>query len=171
MQKFKNVIGLPVVCVEDGKKVGRVGNITFSPKNKGVIAIILEKKGMEFCRKAIPIEDVVSLGNDAVIVNDVSCIKKLSKKDMVDSKELKGLHIYTKEGRDMGVVEDILFDYKKATIEALEISDGLFADIITGRSILPLFGRVEFGEDSILVGEEAIEEMVSTGGGINNRLK
>jgi len=171
MQKFKNVIGLPVVCVEDGKKVGRVGDITFSPKSKGVLAIILEKKGMELCRKAIAIEDVVSLGNDAVIVNDVSCIKKLWKKDMVDNKEIKGLHIYTKEGKDMGVVEDILFDYKKGTIEALEISDGIFSDIFTGRKILPLFGKVEFGEDSILAGEEAIEEMISTGGGINNRLK
>lgn len=171
MQKFKSVLGLPVVCVEDGKKIGRVGNITFSPKTKGVLAIILERKGMELCHKAIAIEDVVSLGNDAVIVNDISCIRKLRKKDMVDSKDLKGLHIYTKEGRDLGVVEDILFDYKKATIEALEISDGLFADVFTGRSVIPLFGKVEFGEDSILVGEEAIEEMISTGGGIINRLK
>lgn len=171
MMKFKNVIGLPVVCVEDGKKVGRVGDIIFSPENKSVLAIILEKKGVELCRKAVAIEDVVSLGDDAVIVNDVSCIKKVTRKEYIKNRELQGLHIYTKDGKELGIVKDILFDYRNATIEAFEISDGLIADIFTGRRILPLFGKVEFGEDSILVGNEAIDEITTTGGGINNRLQ
>lgn len=171
MQKFKNVVGLPVVCVEDGKKVGRVSDIIFSPESKGVLAIILEKKGMELCRKAIAIKDVVSLGDDAVIVSDITCIKKVTKKDFVQNRALQGLHIYTKNGKDLGVVMDVIFDYQNATIEAFEISDGLIADIFTGRKILPLFGKVEFGEDSILVGEEAIDEITTTGGGINNKLQ
>lgn len=171
MQKFKKVIGLPVVCVEDGKKVGSVGDIIFSPENKGVLAIILEKKGMELCRKAIAIEDVVSLGDDAVIVSDISCIKKVTRKEFVKNKELQGLHIYTKDGRDLGVVKDVIFDFKNATIEALEISDGLISDIFTGRRIIPLFGKVEFGQDSIVVNEEAFDEITTTGGGINNRLQ
>jgi Uncharacterized protein conserved in bacteria len=171
MQKFKNVVGLPVVCIENGKKVGRVGDIIFSSENKGVQALVLEKKGAEFCRKAIAVEDIVNLGDDAVIVNDVTCIKKIKKRDMRNSKGLHGLHIYTKDGRDLGVVKDIIFDYKNAVIEAFEISDGIISDVFTGRRIVPLFGKVEFGEDSILISDEALEEITTTGGGIKNRLK
>jgi len=171
MQKFKSVVGLPVVCIENGKKVGRVGDIIFSTVSKGVQAFVLEKKGVEFCRKAIAVEDIVNLGDDAVIVNDVTCIKKVHKKELTNSRELHGLHIYTKDGRDLGVIKDILFDYKNATIEAFEISDGVISDVFTGRRIVPLFGKVEFGEDSILISDEALEEITATGGGIKNRLK
>ena len=52
----------------------------------------------------------------------------------------------------------------------MEVSDGLLQDIITGRNILPLFGKVEFGEENILVDKEAVEEMLSNGGGLKKKL-
>lgn len=174
MERYSEVVGLPVICIEDGKRIGIVCDIIFCPKKKEVKALLLERKGCEISMKAILLRDIASLGKDAVIVKDCTRVTKMRKlKDeelFIDKGEVKGLRIFTKSGHDLGVVKDVLFDYKTGSIEGLEISDGLLQDIVQGRNILPLFGKVEFSEESILVDREAVEEMTTTGGGLKNIL-
>lgn len=174
MEKYSEVVGLPVICADNGKKIGTVSDIIFCPGTREVRGFLLERKGCEISRKLVLLKDVINLGHDALIINDCSCVSKVkSKKDRSEVKnkaEVRGLRIYTRSGNDLGVVKDILFDYKTGTMEGFEISDGLLQDIVQGRNILPLFGKVEFSEDSVLVDREAIEEMTTTGGGLKNLL-
>jgi uncharacterized protein YrrD len=174
MDKYSEVIGLPVICVENGELVGHIKEVIFCPKEKRVSAYLLERKGLQVMRKLILSKDVLSLGKDAMIVNDLGCAREFRKiketDDIKKSGKVRGLRVYTKKGDDLGIVEDILFDHKTGQIEGIEISDGLIQDIFKGRNVLPLFGKVEFGEENILVDKEAIEEMLETGGGIKNKL-
>jgi uncharacterized protein YrrD len=167
-------MGLPVICFDNGKKIGTVCDLLFYPKFKKARAILLERTGCHISKKAILLEDVLSLGKDAVIVNDCSCTKKITEieknEDTGKKSNLLGLRIYSKSGEDLGTVKDILFDYKTGTIEGLELSDCLVYDIIQGRNIIPLFGKVEFSEERILVEKEAIDEMQNTGGGLIKKL-
>jgi uncharacterized protein YrrD len=64
----------------------------------------------------------------------------------------------------------VIFDIQSGKIEAFEISDGILQDIIQGRRLLPLFGRVELGEEVAVVEKEAVDEMIDSGGGIKNKL-
>lgn len=175
LEKYSEVIGLPVICAENGKMAGIIKDIIFCPKTKEVKAFLLEKRGHELGKKAVLLKDVLSVGRDAVVVNDYTCLNSLKKlirnNELKDKGEIKGLKVYTKSGEDLGIVKDVLFDYKKGLIEGVEISDGLFQDIVQGRNLLPLFGKVEFGEESVIVDKEAAEEMVETGGGLKNILK
>ncbi|MCR4435406.1 MAG: PRC-barrel domain-containing protein [Clostridiales bacterium] len=169
MEKYSEVVGLPVICAETGKTAGTVKDVVFCPKSKEVKAFLLERKGFEIKNKAILLEDVLSLGRDALVVSD---FKKAVYLDKIGEKgEVIGLKVYSRSGDDLGVVKDILFDYRTGTIEGVELSDGLLQDIVQGRKILPLFGKVEFSEENILVDGEASEEMDSTGGGLKNLLK
>lgn len=170
MQKFSEVVGLPVICAEDGKKIGIVSDVVFLQSSRKVEALVLQKEGYQIHNKLIKVESIKNLGNDAVIVNDCSCVTK-EKNWLHEKNSVLGQHIYSKTGLDLGIVKDIIFDYKNATIEGFEVSDGIITDLFDGRKIIPLFGRVEFGEDTILVDNEAIEEISPTGGGINNLLK
>ncbi|HEX3028974.1 MAG TPA: PRC-barrel domain-containing protein, partial [Clostridia bacterium] len=143
MERYSEVLGLPVICVENGKKIGIIEDVIFCPKTKETRAFILQRKGCSIDRKVILVKDVLSLGNDALIVNDCTCAKNF--KTVKNSEELKnrgdiqGLKIYSKNGENVGTVKDILFDYRTGTIEGVEISDGLIQDIVQGRRILPLF--------------------------------
>lgn len=174
MERYGEVVGLPVICVDNGKKIGIVSDIVFCPGSREAKALVLERKGCQIRKKAIMFEDILSLGKDAVIVNDCSCAKNLKELEHSGSlKEkgiIKGLRIYSKSGDDVGVVKDILFDYKSGKIEGVEVSDSLIQDIMQGRNILPLYGRVEFSEENILVDKEAVEEMMNTGGGLIKKL-
>ena len=172
MERYSEVLGLPVICVEDGKKVGVVKNIIFCPKRKKLLAFLLECKSYELNKKVVLQEDIINLGKDAVIIKDLSSLQTLRKAkntdEFTEKGEVIGLRVYSKAGDDMGVVKDVIFDYKSWTIDGVEISDGLIQDIVKGRSVLPLLGKVEFGESIILVDKEAVEEMTETGGGLKN---
>jgi len=38
VQKYSEVLGLPVISLDNGKKVGNVKNIIFCPKKKKILA-------------------------------------------------------------------------------------------------------------------------------------
>lgn len=174
MERYSEVVGLPVICADNGKRIGVVSDIIFNPGSKKVKGFMLERKGCEISKKAVFINDVVNLGKDALVIKDCTCVSKVGsnkkRPELKNRAEVKGLKVYTKSGQDLGIVKDILFDYKTASIEGLEVSDGLLQDIVQGRNILPLFGKVEFSEETVLVDREAIEEMTPTGGGLKNLL-
>lgn len=172
MERYSEVLGLPVISMDGGKKMGIVEDIIFNPGSREVKALLLRKKGYEICKKAVLVKDVLKIGRDAVIIRENSSVCKVNqndvKEEIKDQGEVKGLRIYTGNGEDLGVVKDVLFDYRTGVMEGLELSDGLLQDLLTGRVILPLFGKVEFGEENIVVDKEAVEEMISTGGGFRN---
>lgn len=174
MEKYSEVIGLPVICIENGKKLGVIEDMIFCPKLKQIQALLLERKGYQIRKKVLLMKDIHRMGKDAVVVKDCTCLTDMKKaeaeKEIKDKGNVLGLRIYTKTGEDIGVVKDVLFDYQTGTIEGVELSDGLFQDIIQGRNILPLFGKVEFGEENILVDREAVEEILTNGGGLRKKL-
>jgi uncharacterized protein YrrD len=174
LHRYSEVLNLPVICANDGKKAGFVKEIIFCPVNREVKAFILEHKGLDIKKRVVLFKDVLNLGKDAVIVDNHSCISEMGRAVYLntfrDEGGILGLKIYSKSGDDLGVVKDVIFDWKTGRIEGVEVSDGLLQDVVQGRSILPFFGKVEFSEENVLVEKEAVEEMVNTGGGIKNRL-
>ena len=170
MLRYSEVIGLPVICAATGKKAGVIKDIVFCPENKKIAAFEIEKNSCEIKKKVVLKEDVLSLGKDAMIIeneNKIIAFKKVKDKLGVKKKgTIIGFKIYTKYGEDIGVVKDILFDFEKNTLDGVEVSDGLIQDIVKGRNLLPLLGKVEFRKENILVEKAAVEEMMETGKGI-----
>jgi len=173
LERYSEVLGLPVLCLESGKKIGSVKDLIFNPKLRRVTAVLVDLKQHGIGKKAIQYNDILSFGKDAVVVADTSCIKSYKKLEDFDEckerKKVAGLKIYSRSGNDYGIVKDVLFDAKTGLIECVEVSDGIINDIYKGRNRIPLFGKVEFSEESIIVDKEAIEEMTNTGGGFINK--
>ncbi len=174
LHRYSEVLNLPVLCADSGEKAGIVKDIIFSPAGKEVKALLLEQRGLSLKKQVVLLSKLLSLGNDAAIVDGSSCISKMDKtaysEAFRDEGSLLGLKVYSKEGGELGVVKDVIFDYRTGKIEGFEISDGLFQDVMSGRKLLPLFGKVELGEEFAVVGRESVEEMEGTGGGIRNKL-
>ena len=66
------------------------------------------------------------------------------------------------------MVYDVRVNELNCEIECLEISNGMIADIINGCNVLPLIGKVIFSKDSILVEDQAYEELQVSKKGLNN---
>ena len=173
LRRYSEVLNLPVLCADSGKKAGVVKDVIFNLESREVEGFLLENK-LPLNRRVVLYSEVVSLGNDAAIVNSSSCVTDMDRaafsEAFPDEGCLLGLKVFSTAGGELGVVKDVLFDYQTGRIEGFEISDGLLQDVMQGRKLLPLFGKVEFGDEFAVVGEEAVEEMEDTGGGIRNRL-
>ena len=169
------MLGLPVISAHNGDKIGIIKDVVFDREDRSAKAYILEKGSYTFSGRVAMKESILNVGEDAVIIDCLKSLKdykkfkhcELMKKRLV----LRGFKIYTRSGKDLGSVNDILFDQDSGVIEAIIVSDGLFQDIFTGRSTLPLIGKIEIGNDSILVEEEAAAEMTNNGGGLLKRLQ
>lgn len=174
LKKYSEVLGLPVISAKDGLKIGTLKDVVFCKDNKGMLAFLLEKGSYSVKGTVILLENVMSLGNDALIIDNPENLLEFRsfKKfyNIQDKNHLRGLKIFTHSGEDIGIVQDVLFDYRTGKVEGVQVSDGLLQDIIMGRNILPFFGKIEIGAGNILVENEAIEEMISTGGGLRSRL-
>jgi len=174
LQRYSEVLDLPVICADTGKKAGVVKDILFSIKDRQVKALLLEQKGLSMKKRVVFLNELLSLGKDAAIVNNSICISDMErtsfKKVFEDEGSLIGLKVYSKDGGEVGTVKDVIFDSSTGRIEGFELSEGLLHDVMQGRKLLPLFGKVEIGREFAVVGTEAVEEMRETGGGISNRL-
>lgn len=174
LHKYSEVLNLPVICADSGKKEGIVKDILFSLKSRTVKAFLLNHSGISLNKRVVLVSELLSLGGGAAIINSSSCVSDLNRADYTetipDEGALLGLKVYSKDGGELGIVKDVIFDYKTGKIEGFEISDGLIRDVMQGRKLLPLFGKVELGEEYAIVDREAVEEMQDTGGGLNNKL-
>lgn len=174
LQRYSEVLNLPVICADSGKKAGVVKDILFHLDSRTVKALLLEHSGISLNKRVVFVSELLSLGREAAIVNSGSRVSDMSRAEYTeafrDEGALLGLRVYSKDGGELGVVRDVIFDYKTGKIEGFEISDGLIRDVMQGRRLLPLFGKVELGEEYAVVDREAVEEMQDTGGGLKNRL-
>ena len=174
LHRYSEVLNLPVLCADSGKKTGVVKDIIFSPGSREVKALLLEHKGLSLNKKVVFLKELLSLGSEAAIVNNSSSVSDMDRSAYTeafhDEGSLLGLKVFSKGGGELGVVKDVLFDYQTGKIEGFEISDGILQDVVSGRKILPLFGKVELGDEFAVVEREAVEEMKDTGGGVKNKL-
>ena len=166
--KYSETVGLPVVCAENGKKAGVIKDIIFNPSDRVVKSFLLDRKGIEIGKKQVSFKNVLGLGRDALVISDESSLEEYTRKDK--SGDIIGLRVFERSGNEVGTVADVDFDIGTGRVESIELSDGLFQDLVQGRNIMPLLGKVEFGEENIIVEKEAVEEMVNNGRGIKNGL-
>ncbi len=170
MLKCNEVIGLPVIDSKQGVKMGAVKDVLFDIKTRKLKGILIEQNGYELKKKVIEKDNILSLGRDAIVVTEHSCIKKMSngefKKRFGKKNSVRGYKIFSDSGDELGAVRDILFDFEYGIMEGVEITDGIMQDIIEGRNVIPLIGNVEFGKDQMIVGKQSLEEMISSGKGL-----
>lgn len=182
LHRYSEVLNLPVICADSGKKAGVVKDILFDLENREVKAFLLEHTGLVPGKRLVLLKELLSLGSGAAIISDAGYVANMNRKAFKsafgdsgelfggDKGSLLGRRVYSKAGGELGIVKDVIFDIQSGKIEAFEISDGILQDIIQGRKLLPLFGKVELGEEVAIVEKEAVDEMKETGGGIKNKL-
>jgi sporulation protein YlmC with PRC-barrel domain len=78
----------------------------------------------------------------------------LSRNDLFD------LRVYTNDGIEIGLLKDVIICENEGLIEGLQCSDGLITDLLKGRMVYPIIGKITITKDNILIGKECIEESI-----------
>lgn len=151
-----NMIGLPVVDIVTGKRIGTVKDFLVSGQWK-IRGIVLNYKSWFNPARYVEWSALVSAGDDALIVNSKKSVKKWENTPGTyylssGKSKLKGLPLVSAAGIQMGRLEDVYFSEKmEDSIVGVELSDGLLTDLQEGRSIIPVPAGATRGEDVITV--------------------
>ncbi|MFZ3588272.1 PRC-barrel domain-containing protein [Bacillus sp. DJP31] len=153
MRTFTLLKGLPVYNSKTGKALGVIDDLQLS--SDGMIqAIVVDVKGLFGRDRHIPVQNVLSFGQDGVMINDFQVQHTGFDKSshyLCHQHGLLGQLIYTAEGEKLGIVEDVYFDENLGTILGYEVSVGFFADLSEGKRVIKSNTPLQYGEDIILI--------------------
>jgi uncharacterized protein YrrD len=159
----RDLIGLPVLDVVTGKRVGTVKDFLVSV-TWSIRGIVLDYKAWFNSARYVEWDSVVSIGEDALVINSKKSVRKFKRIPgtyylCYGRAKLKGLPLISVEGIQMGRLEDVYFSEKmEDSIVGLELSDGLLTDLQEGRRIIPFPAGAIRGEDVITVRTSRPEE-------------
>lgn len=147
MKKGRDIVNLPVITLENGRRLGYVSELRYSGKQAEGLYVKGEGKGNYY----IPLASVRNLGRDAVMVDGP--LLKIEKPVDLDKPErmLIGSWVMTAAGENLGTIEDVVFEENDGRIVGYEVSDGLLKDMLMGRKVLSASNVLSFGHDALIV--------------------
>jgi uncharacterized protein YrrD len=161
LHKARDIIGLPVIAVDGGRKLGEVRDFLLGAWH--VKGLLLDPKYWFGSARAIACEGIQSIGSDAVIVSDPEAIytfgdfTEQGRLFISGKKKLQGMPVVTYNGQQLGYIEDVYFDEKLGKkITGLELTDGLISDITEGRKVVMINEEAQLGEDAVIVHGDSV---------------
>ena len=169
MKKAKALLGLPLILIDTGKKIGDVKDILFSQDKKKVLGFLIDKGGWFKGAKIVLFKDISKISKDAIIIQDSEAIMtntKIPEVEKILEKEyyLFDMQVLDDQGNDIGHIENIIFDEKNGKILSLEISEGVVEDVINGRLTIPLLEGVNLEKEIVKVSSKNILGINKSGG-------
>lgn len=163
--RLSQLVGLPVYTLGDGRRLGNVKDVIFTPESGKLDAVTLEWPGfVRPLRRFLFLSDMKSLGKDAIMIQDASVLKDpQSARDedrIVDAgSTLMGKHVFTDCGIDLGNIADVIINADTGLAEKYEVSGGTFSDVQSGRRVFPVPSALVVGSDAIVVPSSVESQM------------
>lgn len=162
----KSVIGLPIYTLKQGRKLeDSVEDVVYDPQTNKVEALVLDKGGWLSDTRVIPLQDVHSIGDDAVLLRNEGVIKRAEDvKPKVASiaqgkNYLSADKVITEDGKDLGRISDLFFDSATGDVKEFEVSQGTLKNVGTGKKTIKVPDIIVVGEDAMIVGAYTVQEI------------
>jgi uncharacterized protein YrrD len=152
MRRGREIVGLPVIKLSTGKELGLVADLSWNHDQRKIKAISLDTGGVVSRSDPIPFGSIAFIGQDAVTVADEATTG--GKADSDGDKSIgavAGVLVVTDTGRNLGTLQDLVFDGHGESLVGYEVSGGLVGDFISGREVLPPEAVLVWGSEAVVV--------------------
>ncbi|MGD6818209.1 PRC-barrel domain-containing protein [Metabacillus sp. 113a] len=155
MRTYGTLKGLPVFDARNAACIGKVTDLVISAAGR-VSGLVMDGKGLFKKDRFIPLSCISSVGEDGVMVGNPELLQPLAaaKEDyrFQGHGNLLNKTVYSKNGVQLGLLEDVYFSEQLGTIVAYELTDGFFADLTEGRKkVNPLSEELTISKDAIVM--------------------
>lgn len=157
MRNASQIRDLPVVDLQGGTRVGRVGQLVISPDDGGLLGIVVRSGGLFDARDRIVANDAIrAIGPDAVTISSADAA--LAEEEAAESirtalrgdRQLLGTRVMTQGGRDVGKVDDLAIDEERRRVAALIVGKGALA----GGDAIPAERLISLGPDVAIIRDQ-----------------
>ena len=155
--KGKDVIGLSIVTIDTGSVIETIKDVAYNPTTQRIEALFVSKGGIFSAAKAIHINDVENIGEDAAIVENAAVIKSVKELPEVigsisgSNKYLVSTKVLTINGKALGKVSDIVFNSETGYVDSMEVSQGGLKTLTEGKKSIKPIDIVTIGADTTIV--------------------
>lgn len=151
MKSNVEIIGLPLMGIQDGIDCGIVSDLIFSAEQKNVQFLVLDNGRGLFSLKALAFSKITGIGKDVITTQSSSDIKPLwEDKEAISlgftSANILNARIISNEGNVVGRVSEFFLDEKTGAIEQLQADNGT---VIPGENVLTLASGSVFTSGTI----------------------
>jgi uncharacterized protein YrrD len=147
---MKSINNLPVFLQPSAQVVGRVVK-TVIGDNYRIAYLVIDPGDKN--QKLINGRDF-DITPNAVIINDLSCMKSYSHGEELSVYQLKvGDVVFDHSGKELGILSDFIIAADKKKVQGVEISSGAIRDILQGRQDIEL-DKVHWASEKSAVTDE-----------------
>ncbi|NLZ39086.1 MAG: hypothetical protein GX893_05700 [Firmicutes bacterium] len=153
MRKSREIIGLPVIDLQEGSSLGRVVGLLINPVKRQVEALeVGERNLLNTKTKTLPFTWLYSIGNDAVTVTTADSMQgtQNTPENIIPSESLLKTQVVTVDGSFIGSIKEFSFNPEDGTLQEIF----LVAEKSHLQLALPVTAVKTFGRDFLLVNED-----------------
>lgn len=140
-----------VIHQSTGRRLGEVTDLLLDPAGGRVVGLVLDC-GWPSAARAVPVESIAGMGPDAVVVEDhpigLEKVAGAGARPWSQVRRLSGKPVFSRSGRELGRLDDVLFDEASGEVKGYRLSGGFISDLLDGRATIAPSG--------LTVGDEAL---------------
>lgn len=155
MKTSKQIVGLPIISINDGKELGSVKSLVVNPEHGTIDFITVHHEDWQISVKAVPFKKVIGVGDFAVTIESETNIIDLTEIPIANTlvtKNIKvnGARIMSKKGQLLGKVTEYYVNEDNGSIIALQLVVSENKEVVLASEYV-----LTFGKDILIVNEDS----------------
>lgn len=158
MLKVENLIGLPVIVMDEGREIGIVRDVVIEPVKMEVSGLVVEEKIWYRGAKFIAFKDISSIGDYAITIENSQGISDLNSNPEIialldKGVKIKGTKVITRGGKLLGTMVEFYINGQNGKIERYEFIENT-GDEKGDRVSISAEDIFTLGKDVVIIKEE-----------------
>lgn len=161
------IIGKSVVTVGNGEKLGTIADVLFDTSSQQLVGLVIGS-GVLRNEHVLPLTEVQTVGRDAVLVRSAEHVmnpREWKESDVSATRwsAIKGRHVVTADGREIGHASDFLVEEHSGALGGIEIEERSLAGLRHRRHVVASPPAPRIGPDVIVVADDTARDPVTAG--------
>jgi len=173
MRDLSSLMGMPVIAVDEGKRLGTVSQALLDLSAGELVAVLLAGPPG---KSLIMAADLKVVGQDALMVESSGVLKSRAEieSDLARSRDVlaEPPTVLTDKGTQLGRLSNVYLADDGRTVVRYGISGGPLRDVTSGPIALPILKGTVHGQDTIIVPHDAAHKyLAEASGGLKGSLE
>lgn len=146
------------------EEIGKVADLVFSNNLHKITNLVVENGKLIKDKWLLPFDTITTINDDGVQINMDKCLKveDLNIDKLIIGEDIKIIEksVLKEDGELIGYVKDVIINPLNGIVIGFIITEGIFEEILKGRSFIPNMGSINVGGENIIINDTIMNQIV-----------